>query len=348
MRISRRSHSPSGITITLSILVHNDFEWGIRFGTSIMRGPGLSTHVAGPEERAHIVDAICARGGEMMMHLIQQMSRSALFEATTGPEERRKIVACMGGRMVDLATNCYGYYVLQKALDCKEEHASHLWIRGNCIPQDSEVRIDMLRERAGVKCRSTAASKSKRRKEDDDLMELAAAAGGLMQPAVLPTTDGHINFFEDLEHNAIVTAIRTAKKTEPVETERGVPLAPSWYTEARTVNPDNEEEVVDEKRKRDMARKSVHDPLTSITYQLAARHASTSSSFFSTAYKPKPSYRRPPNANANANAPPEREMRGSETPSSVHGGGYGDVFNRREVEEAHRGRERRDPRRARW
>ncbi|KAF8163931.1 hypothetical protein K438DRAFT_273127 [Mycena galopus ATCC 62051] len=25
------------------------------------------------------------------------------------------------GRMVDLATNCYGYYVPQKALDCKEE-----------------------------------------------------------------------------------------------------------------------------------------------------------------------------------------------------------------------------------
>ncbi|KAF8142441.1 hypothetical protein K438DRAFT_1922581 [Mycena galopus ATCC 62051] len=249
---------------------------------------------------------------------------------------------------------------------------------GRMMLADSEARIDMLRERAGVKGPSTAASKSKRRKEDDDLVELAAAAaaGGSMQPAVLPTTDGHINFFEDLEHNAIATAIRTAKKTEPVETERGVPLAPSakdlrpWYTEARTVNPDNEEEVVDEKRKRDTARKSVHDPLTSITHQLAARHASTSTSS-STAYKPKPSYRRPPNANANANAPPEvqarltressereramelirrkqREMRGSETPSSVHGGGYGDLFNRREVEEAHRGRERRDPRRARW
>ncbi|KAF8163929.1 hypothetical protein K438DRAFT_1618159 [Mycena galopus ATCC 62051] len=245
---------------------------------------------------------------------------------------------------------------------------------GRMMLADSEARIDMLRERAGVKGPGTAASKSKRRKEDDDLAELAAAAaaGGSMQPAVLPTTDGHINFFEDLEHNAIATAIRTAKKTEPVETERGVPLAPSakdlrpWYTEARTVNPDNEEEVVDEKRKRDTARKSVHDPLTSITHQLAARHASTSTSS-STAYKPRPSYRRPPNANA----PPEvqarltretsereramelirrkqRELRGSETPSSVHGGGYGDLFNRREVEEAHRGRERRDPRRARW
>ncbi|KAF8142436.1 hypothetical protein K438DRAFT_1946295 [Mycena galopus ATCC 62051] len=229
---------------------------------------------------------------------------------------------------------------------------------GNCIPQDSEARIDMLRERAGIKGPSTAASKSKRRKEDGDLAELAAAAaaaGGSMQPAVLPTTDGHINFFEDLEHNAIATAIRTAKKTEPVETERGVPSRRPRRTSGRGTP-----------RKRDTARKSVHDPLTSITHQLAARHASTSTSS-SSAYKPNPSYRWPPNANA----PPEvqarltressereramelirrkqREMRGSETPSSVHGGGYGDLFNRREVEEAHRGRERRDPRRARW
>lgn len=40
----------------------------------------------------------------------------------------------------------------------------------------------------------------------------------------------------------------------------------------------------------------------------------------------------------------KREMAGSETPSTVHGGaddGYDDVFNRKEVEEAHRGRERR-------
>jgi hypothetical protein len=28
----------------------------------------------------------------------------------------------------------------------------------------------------------------------------AITAGGSMQPAALPTTKGHINFFEDLEH----------------------------------------------------------------------------------------------------------------------------------------------------
>ncbi|EGO31275.1 hypothetical protein SERLADRAFT_412664 [Serpula lacrymans var. lacrymans S7.9] len=77
--------------------------------------------VADLDERHKIVDAICARGFEMMSHR---------------------------GRVVDLATNCYGCHVLQKALDCEEDirllivselllgdpaltlinkHASHVW-----------------------------------------------------------------------------------------------------------------------------------------------------------------------------------------------------------------------------
>ena len=110
-------------------------------------------------------------------------------------------------------------------------------------------------------------------------------------------------------------------------------------------------------RNRDTARKSMHDPLTSIARQLASR-PSTSSSTSTNTYRP----RLPP-----PSAPPEvaarltressereralalirrkkREMQGSMTPSTVHGdddGGYADVFNRKEVEEAHRGRDRR-------
>ncbi|KAJ7852666.1 armadillo-type protein [Mycena olivaceomarginata] len=109
----------------------------------------LSPQVAGPEERGRIVDAICARGGEMMMHRFGNWAVQRCFEAATGTDERRKIVACMRGRVVDLATNCYGCHVLQKALDCEEEevrllivselligdpahtlvnkHASHVW-----------------------------------------------------------------------------------------------------------------------------------------------------------------------------------------------------------------------------
>ncbi|KAJ7460373.1 armadillo-type protein [Mycena galericulata] len=105
--------------------------------------------VVGAEERGRIVDAMCARAGETMMHRFGNCAVQRCLEAATGPEERRKIVACMRGRVVDLATNCYGCHVLQKALDCEEEevrllilsellmgdpaqmpankHASHVW-----------------------------------------------------------------------------------------------------------------------------------------------------------------------------------------------------------------------------
>ncbi|KAI0640145.1 ARM repeat-containing protein [Trametes polyzona] len=104
--------------------------------------------VADTDERAKIVDAICAKGFEMMAHRFGNWAVQRCLEATSSLEERRKIVACMRGRVVDLATNCYGCHVLQKALDCEEEvrllivselllgdpaqtlvnkHASHVW-----------------------------------------------------------------------------------------------------------------------------------------------------------------------------------------------------------------------------
>ncbi|KAH8825763.1 armadillo-type protein [Flagelloscypha sp. PMI_526] len=104
--------------------------------------------VADMAERAKIVDAICARGFEMMAHRFGNWAVQRCLEAASSIEERRKIVGCMRGRIVDLATNCYGCHVLQKALDCEEDirllivsellrgdpaqtlvnkHASHVW-----------------------------------------------------------------------------------------------------------------------------------------------------------------------------------------------------------------------------
>lgn len=104
--------------------------------------------VADSEERAKIVDAICARGFDMMAHRFGNWAVQRCLEATASLEERRKIVGCMRGRVVELATNCYGCHVLQKALDCEEDirllivsellhgdpaqtlvnkHASHVW-----------------------------------------------------------------------------------------------------------------------------------------------------------------------------------------------------------------------------
>jgi len=121
-------------------------------------------------------------------------------------------------------------------------------------------------------------------------------------------------------------------------------------------------------RKRDESRKYVHDPLTSITKQLSARPSSASSSS-------KVPYRPALPLKINSDKPPEvqarlsresterqralelirrkrREMEGNATPSTVFndsGGGYGDVYNKREVEEAHRFRDRRwDSGNRRW
>ncbi|KAJ4467202.1 armadillo-type protein [Lentinula edodes] len=104
--------------------------------------------VADIAERSKIVDAICARGFEMMAHRFGNWAVQRCLEAAFTPEERKKIAACMRGRIVELATNCYGCHVLQKALDCEEDirllivselllgdpaqtlvnkHASHVW-----------------------------------------------------------------------------------------------------------------------------------------------------------------------------------------------------------------------------
>ncbi|KLO20091.1 ARM repeat-containing protein [Schizopora paradoxa] len=104
--------------------------------------------VADEKERAKIIDAICTRGTEMMSHRFGNWAVQRCLEAASSSEERRKIAACMKGNVVELATNCYGCHVLQKALDCEEDirllivselllgdpaktlinkHASHVW-----------------------------------------------------------------------------------------------------------------------------------------------------------------------------------------------------------------------------
>lgn len=119
-------------------------------------------------------------------------------------------------------------------------------------------------------------------------------------------------------------------------------------------------------RLRDLARKSRHDPLTYISRELAQRDSSSSSSTPSRRPMRPPAVPsgRPEVAERLTRESSERQRalelirkrkmaeRGSATPSTVYGGrdeeeGYGDQYNRREVEAAHmyRGRERRDDRR---
>ncbi|KAH7914543.1 armadillo-type protein [Hygrophoropsis aurantiaca] len=103
--------------------------------------------VADLEERHKIVDAICARGFEMMSHRSPSGLGTGQFKDAWKQLQPSK-KGEKSGRVVDLATNCYGCHVLQKALDCEEDirllivselllgdpaltlvnkHASHVW-----------------------------------------------------------------------------------------------------------------------------------------------------------------------------------------------------------------------------
>ncbi|KAJ4474999.1 hypothetical protein J3R30DRAFT_3295201 [Lentinula aciculospora] len=218
---------------------------------------------------------------------------------------------------------------------------------GRMLLADSEARIDLLRQKSG----------SSKNRVDDGLRQLASSSTTTIS---LSTSGGHINFFEDLEQNAIVAAAKASKKTLPEETDKGFALAPSakdlnpWYSDTNHKEIDEN----DDRRKRDTARKSIHDPLTSINYQLASSSTQSSS---------KPRFARLPSPKSSSQAPEvsarlsresaereralalirrkKREMMGSETPSTVRGGDtsseYGDMYNRRDVEEAHRFRDRR-------
>ncbi|KIY50083.1 hypothetical protein FISHEDRAFT_40051 [Fistulina hepatica ATCC 64428] len=245
---------------------------------------------------------------------------------------------------------------------------------GKMMLADSEARIELLRERAGV------SKPHKKRKNDDMAMIASSSTLNAEASAALPTTNGHINFFEDLEQSSIAAAIQASNPkragTQSTDTDKGFALAPSekdrnpWYSASTAV----ESEADAERRNRDTARKSVHDPLSSITRQLASRSASEHRPLSSSSRPMPPPPRRRGSLNGASGDSrssevvarlsressereralaliqrKKREMDGSATPSTVHGGSeYGDVYNRREVENARDMRRRGQHRSRRW
>ncbi|KZT67600.1 hypothetical protein DAEQUDRAFT_713106 [Daedalea quercina L-15889] len=231
---------------------------------------------------------------------------------------------------------------------------------GRMMLADSEARMDLLRQRAGLASRPT----TKRSNEEEDF-EAERSEKTEVGPSSI-TSGGHINLFEDIERQMIPVHGRSTKKSAP-ETEKGIPLAPTekdlkpWYSDRSNGKGQDKDQA---REMREIARKSVNDPLTSINHRLSARSSGTSSTASTSRSRPSHSDRPPSTPSEPRSAETarlnresaerqralelirrkKREMAGSETPSTVHGGveqGYRDVFNRREVEEARRYRERR-------
>ncbi|KAF8629685.1 hypothetical protein AX15_003326 [Amanita polypyramis BW_CC] len=258
---------------------------------------------------------------------------------------------------------------------------------GRIMLADSEARIDLLRQRAGVGADSKKKSRRQEDREEQRMLEGRTKLDVTSESAPLPTTNGHINFFQDLEHGELTAAFKVTNKSSSVSTEKGFPLAPSkedlspWYSSRKgDASIENDKECGDGKRLRDTTRKSVYDPLTSINQQLSRTPSSSNTRTHNQDRfkhpEPRPSTSRHTSSIPSASKPPpltsssdkstdvqarlsressereralalirrkKREMVGSETPSTVHGGedaGYGDMFNKKEVEEARRRRER--------
>ncbi|KAI5885076.1 uncharacterized protein SCHCODRAFT_02645027 [Schizophyllum commune H4-8] len=242
--------------------------------------------------------------------------------------------------------------------DEEEAELKEAQAEGKMALADAEARIALLRDRAGI-----SDKKKKSRRDDDD--KLASSVPNSVNAelgAPLPRTNGHINFFEDLEQSSMVAAIKSSsasKKAGPststAEDDKGIALAPSerdlnpWYSSREMPPPTDKEE---QRRRRDSNRKSAHDPLTSITKQLSSHPSPSSSSASKRRSLPSSIQHADPVIGERLSRESserlralelirrkKREMQGSETPSTVHGG-YDDMFNRDEVEAARKSRRR--------
>ncbi|KAF8260060.1 hypothetical protein EI94DRAFT_1706581 [Lactarius quietus] len=238
---------------------------------------------------------------------------------------------------------------------------------------DAESRLGALRSRAGITPPHSPPPGD--RATEDPAPPVASGSAS----SSIPLSNGHINLFADLEEHTAALAARASKsKPALTDTDRGMALAPTkqdlnpWYSSSGPKDSDADKTAA-ARRQRDLARQVRADPLASIPSHLMRSSRTTSS-------RPPPSHHHPPpRRHAHAQPPQpqppqpqaaassssregrlaressereralalvrrkqrerERAESATATPSTVHGG-YADVFNRVEVEDAHRDRDR--------
>ncbi|KAH9964716.1 hypothetical protein BGW80DRAFT_1230902 [Lactifluus volemus] len=219
---------------------------------------------------------------------------------------------------------------------------------------DAESRLDTLRTRAGI---TPPHSPPPDNDGDDD--------GGRALPTAsrsITLSNGHINLFADLEEHANALATRASKSKPPMtDSDHGVPLAPTkqdlnpWYSVSQRGGGHKDDQTSEARRQRDLARQVKADPLASIPSHLKGSPSRAQARSHSQLQRPPSSASREGRLvresaeRERALALVRRKQReraesATATPSTVRGGdggpGYADVFNRREVEDAHRERDR--------
>ncbi|KAG8833156.1 hypothetical protein FRC17_011227 [Serendipita sp. 399] len=251
---------------------------------------------------------------------------------------------------------------------------------------DSEARIDLLRKRAGISNSRTskraerediipdAVKASLKENEEKQSHETQA------EPIQSLMRDGHINLFADLETKEQIakeggsrTKSRKGKaEEEDLETDKGYRLAPSeadrkpWYTRSKG---DGQPTMDAGKWDREELRKQRHDPLKEVEASLSRACAGQLPQRSQYPSRPPMKQASIPPSSSSSNpllesrlsreaaerqraaeliARKRRERVGAETPSTVapSEAGYGNLYNKDDVEEA--ARRRRDQDGHRW
>ncbi|KAH8979984.1 hypothetical protein EDB86DRAFT_2982630 [Lactarius hatsudake] len=233
---------------------------------------------------------------------------------------------------------------------------------------DAESRLDALRSRAGI----TPPHSPPPGDGDPEGPAPPVASGS---GSSIPLSNGHINLFADLEEHTAALAARASKSKPAVtDADRGVALAPTkqdlnpWYSSSSTPKDNDNDKTAAARRQRDLARQVRADPLASIPSHLMRPSRTTPSSLPPRHHPPRSRHPQPPQPQPPQPQPAassasregrlaresaereralalvrrkqrERAESATATPSTVHGG-YADMFNRLEVEDAHRERDR--------